>query len=313
MKSCAFIYNPESGKVKSQKNIEQVIKMFNQYDYSVKCFPTKYREHAVKLAASVKNVDLILSCGGDGTLNEIVRGNLKRNKTVLMAHLPAGTTNDVGHMYGYTNNWYTNLQLLLTGTKKNIDVCMINKRPFVYVACIGNYVDVAYNTPRDLKKKYGKLGYVIKALNELKGELKLYKATYKVNNEVVTDEFSFIFISNTSRIGGINNIYDDVKLDDNEFEVIFCNLKNKAELASVIPQILTTKIKNLKGVKYYRTDKLEIEFEKSPKISWCIDGEEMKHRKKKFVFSVNKRINMLLPKKNIVKLFKNIENELTKN
>lgn len=311
MKKCAFIYNPESGKIKNQKNIEETINLLNKNDYEVFMYPTEYREHAVKIVSTLSNdIDLIVGCGGDGTLNEIVRGNLERKNTILMAHLPGGTTNDVGYMYGYTKNWLTNLQLLVNGTKKNIDVCMINDRPFVYVACIGNYVDVAYNTPRDVKKKYGRIGYIINALNEFKESLKLYKATYRVNGEEVTGKFSFIFISNTSRMGGFNNIYTDIKLDDDQFEVAFCSMKNKAELVAAIPQLLTVGVKNVKGVKFYRTNKLEIEFNEVPDLSWCIDGEELKDKSKKFVFSINKRINMLLPRKNIVKLFKNVEGEL---
>ena len=37
--------------------------------------------------------------------------------------------------------------------------------------------------------------------------------------------------------------------------------------------------------------------------SWCLDGEEMKHNTKTFKFGISKEINVLMPKKNIDKLF----------
>ena len=37
--------------------------------------------------------------------------------------------------------------------------------------------------------------------------------------------------------------------------------------------------------------------------SWVIDGEEFKHETCEFNFSINKDINMLVPTKNVVKLF----------
>ena len=53
---------------------------------------------------------------------------------------------------------------------------------------------------------------------------------YEVNGEVKEGRFSFIFITNSSRIGGVDNIYDDVKLNDNKFEVLMCDIKNKFDM-----------------------------------------------------------------------------------
>lgn len=44
-------------------------------------------------------------------------------------------------------------------------------------------------------------------------------------------------------------------------------------------------------------------FDDMPEESWCLDGEEMKHKKKSFNFYISKEINVLLPKENIDKLF----------
>ena len=42
-------------------------------------------------------------------------------------------------------------------------------------------------------------------------------------------------------------------------------------------------------VTYYQTDNLELEFIDPPKVSWCLDGEELKTAKTKFNFSVNSK------------------------
>ncbi len=307
MKKCAFVYNPESGKTNSKKDIDKIIELLEINGYETLLCPTKYKGHAVKIVEELNDIDLLISCGGDGTLNEVVTGNLHRNNKLTLGHLPTGTTNDVGAMYGYTKNLITNLQLLLEGSIKNIDVCLVNGQPFVYVACIGNYVDIAYNTPRDLKKKFGRMGYIINAINELKRDIKKYKLTYEVDGKSYSGEYSFIFISNTSRIGGFNNIYDDVKLDDSMFEVVFIDVFNKAQLAVTMTSVLTSDINKVKGVTYFKTNNLSITFDEMPIESWCIDGEEMKHDNKTFEFNISKDINMMVPKKNIVKLFKNIE------
>ncbi len=307
MKKCAFIYNPESGKTSNKKDIKKISDLLEKNGYEMLACPTEYKGHAIKIVEELVDVDLVISCGGDGTLNEVVTGNLNREKKLLLGHLPTGTTNDIGAMYGYTKNIITNLQLLLKGVVKNVDICLINNRPFIYVGCIGNYVDIAYNTPRDLKRKFGRLGYIINAINELKRNIKKYEVTYEIDGKIFSGEYSFIFISNTSGIGGFKNIYDDVKLDDEMFEVAMISVFNKPQLAMTMTAVLTSDINNVKGVTYYRTDNFSITFKEIPSESWCIDGEEMQHNDKTFNFSINKEINMLVPKKNIVKLFKNVE------
>ena len=58
----------------------------------------------------------------------------------------------------------------------------------------------------------------------------------------------------------------------------------------------------LKEIEYYKTNKIEIEFgEEIP--SWCVDGEKYEHLDKKFVFTVDDDTKMIMPKKNIDKLF----------
>ncbi len=308
MKKCAIVFNPESGKPKDKKDILTLPALLSVNNYETIMCPTTKRGDASRIIKELPNdIDLVICCGGDGTLNESVRGNLLRRKKILMAHLPVGTVNDVGTMYGFTKNTIINAQMLLNGSIKNIDVCLINKRPFVYVACIGSYVDASYNTPRNLKKRFGRLGYVMNALYELKDKVKLFDLTYEVNGKKVTGTYSFVFVTNTCRMGGIDHIYNDVKLDDDEFEVVLCTAKSKAELLLIGSKILAGEIKNMPGLEYYRTNKFKIKFDKVPP-SWVIDGEEYSHEEKEFVFSINKDINMMLPKKNIVKLFTSLEN-----
>ena len=202
--------------------------------------------------------------------------------------------------------------MLLNGAQKNIDVCLINENPFVYVACIGAWVDISYSTPRKLKEKYGKLAYVIYGIQQLKQKLQFYNVKYTVNGEQKEGRFSFIFITNSNRIGGVDNIYDDVKLDDNKFEVLLCEIKNKWDIIRAVHYLKRRELNDIPVFKYFKTDKIELEFDEIPP-SWCIDGDELTHETNKFKIEINKDNYMLLPTKNIEKLFEKpeeIEEEL---
>ena len=309
MKNCVVIYNPNSGKLTNRNDVKKIYKILENYGYDTEIIYTEYKGHAKEITKKLKDVDLLLCAGGDGTLNEVISGNIERHKPILLGHLPLGSVNDVAHMYGMTSNTINNIAMLLNGTEKNIDVCLINKNPFVYVACMGAYVDISYSTPRKLKEKYGKRAYVIYGIQQLKQKLQFYNVKYEVDGVKYENKFSFIFITNSNRVGGVNNIYDDVKLDDNKFEVLMCDIKNKFDIIKAVYYLKRREMNNIPGFTYFKTDKIKLEFDEIPP-SWCIDGDELKHETNKFEIEINKDNYMLLPTKNIDKLFeKNVEDE----
>ena len=252
----------------------------------------------------MNNVDLVIVAGGDGTLNEAISGNIKRDKPLLLSHLPVGTVTDVGKLYGFTKNTLKDLNLMMDGEIKNIDVGLINKIPFLYVSCFGNYTNISYETPRKLKKMFGRFGYFLFAIKSIGKKIKRYHIKYEIDNKEYEGDFSFIFITNSSRVAGLNNIYDDVKLDDNKFEIALCDVKSKRNLIKTFYAIRTCDIKDIPNIKYFQTDNIKLVFDKIPTSSWCVDGEELIHEDNCFTFNIDKRCYMLLPKKNISKLFK---------
>ncbi len=302
MKKCVVIYNPNSGKLTNRNDVKKIYKILENYDYETEIIYTEYKGHAKEITQKLKDVDLLLCAGGDGTLNEVISGNIERHKPILLGHIPLGSVNDVAHMYGMSSNTINNIAMILNGNIKNIDVCLINNNPFVYVACIGAFVDISYSTPRKLKEKYGKLAYIIYGIQQLKQNLQFYNIKYTVDGTKYEGKYSFIFITNSNRVGGVNNIYDDVKLDDNKFEVLMCDIKNKFDIIKAIHYLKRREMNDIPGFTYFKTDNIKIEFDEIPP-SWCIDGDELKHDTKEFKIEINKDNNMLIPIKNIDKLF----------
>lgn len=304
LKKCILIMNPESGKVKNKKKLKNIYDILRKYDYDGEIKYTKRKNDASNIIKSLDNTtDLVISCGGDGTLNEVVTGNLQREKKLTLANLPLGTTNDVGNMYGLNGSMLTNLEKILKGKPKKIDVIKINDKPFVYVGCLGDYIDMAYNTPRELKKKYGKIAYILYGLKQLRNKINQYRIKYFIDNKEYEGTYSFIFITNSSRIAGMDDIYYDVKLNDNKFEVALAKVPNKKEMLKMLVMTQTRDIKDIPGITYYQTDNFKIEFIDSPKTSWCLDGEEYKTSKTNFAFEVDKSTTMMMPRENLKKLF----------
>lgn len=302
MKNCAVIYNPNSGKGISERQLGKLKNILELYNYNPSIYKTEYKGHAKEIVESLNNIDLVISIGGDGTFNEAMTGNFKRKKKLLLSHIPVGTANDIGAMYGYGKNLIRNLKLLLNGVEKNIDICTINDNPFTYSAGTGKFVNISYDTPRELKKKYGYFAYLIEALKDFNGPTKLYDITYKVDDKTINGKFSFILISNANRIAGIQNFYKNIKLDDNRFEILMCDATAKKDIAKGLYRLKTSDITKAPGFYFYKTDKFTVTFnDKVP--GWSLDGEKFVGDTNTFEIKIVRNVRILLPSKNIRKLF----------
>jgi diacylglycerol kinase (ATP) len=305
MRTCAVIYNPNSGHTLQKKNMSKYRSIIESYGYTVTIIGTEYKGHAKEIVSHIGYVDLVMSMGGDGTFNEVVNGNLSRKNRLVLAHIPVGTTNDVGVMFGYGKNIEENINMCLTGVIKGIDIPLINGRPFVYVAGFGKFLNIPYDTPRSLKKKYGHLAYLISGVKDFLQVTKNYDLTYEVNGKVVHGLYSFMLISSANRIAGVNNFYKDVKLDDDTFEVLMCTYTRRIDIVRAMAMLIATDAEHVDGFESFRASKIKINFKNYPKKAWCIDGEKLEIRTKTYTIENEKNVAILMPKKNIKKLFIN--------
>lgn len=303
MKNCVVIYNPNSGHTMNESNLKSTKKILPKYGYNVKIIPTRYAGHAKEIVSHLEKCDLVISVGGDGTFNEVVNGNMQRKNRLLVANIPIGTTNDVGIMFGYGKNFENNLKLLMEGSQKNIDICTVNDRPFVYVSGLGKFINIAYDTPRYLKKKFGYLAYLLEGVKDFFRPIKSYKVDYEVNGIKKTGYYSFILISNANRIAGVNMFYKDVKLDDNQFELLLCNFPTRRSIIKALRLLIDHDPNNVSGIEFYKTDRVKFDFEQYPKKAWCIDGEKLDRATKSYEFKTVNDFKILMPKKNVKKLF----------
>ena len=301
MKKCVVVINPTSGHGLNERLATRIEKVLEEYKYSSEIYITKYPSHAEEIVVNAE-CDLLISVGGDGTFYEVMNGNFKREKELLLSHIPVGTTNDVGHMFGLTKDIISNLKDILSGVIKKVDICSINGRSFVYVASFGKFMEIPYETPQDLKHRIGHMAYLISGVKELFRKPKKYDVTYEIDGVKHKGKYTFIIISNANRIAGINNFYRDMKLDDQKFEVMFCSIWNLANLARAFYILKTSDISYVSGVECYKTNNLKITFNNGVK-PWCLDGEKYDTKTTHFEIDTNKSVRMLLPKKNIDKLF----------
>ncbi len=303
MKTCVVIYNPNSGHTLRRSLIPKYKELIEKHGYQVTFIATEYRGHAKEIVSHIGYVDLVMSMGGDGTFNEVMCGNLQRKRRLVLAHIPVGTTNDVGVMFGYGKDIEKNIHLCLTGEVMDLDIPLINKRPFVYVAGFGKFLNIPYETPRNLKKKFGYFAYIWAGIKDFFRVTKNYNIKYTIDGVETKGLYSFILISSANRIAGFNNFYKDVKLDDDLFEILFCTYTRRLDIIKAFGLLRAAGPGKVSGLEFYRASNIKITFENHPKKAWCVDGEKLEIRTKTYEIKNERNVKILMPKKNIDKLF----------
>lgn len=285
---CLVVYNPNSGNAISIGLLEKYKKIFDERHVDATFLATQRENHASEIVANCDDYDVVFSIGGDGTLNEVVRGNYERDNKLVVCPLPSGTCNDVASMLGYSKNPIKNLNMALDGEVCEVDVGTINKQPFIYVVGVGEFLNIPYETKTVEKKKIGYLAYLKNGISELVNKMKCYQAEVMVDGERLDGKYSLIMVSNSNHIAGIDGFHKNVCLDDGQMEVLLCKSRNKTQLVkNFISYFITGKSENIISLKAHDVD---IKFRDMPSKNWCIDGEKLGYSSDQYRISVGDKM-----------------------
>ena len=209
MKKLLFIMNPFAGQKKANKVLPEILMLFTEAGYEINISMTTGPGSASRLAAERGGcADLVVCCGGDGTLNETIAGLLQAGLNVPIGYIPSGTTNDFASSLNLSHNPVQAARDILEGTPVPFDVGKFGDRYFCYVASFGAFTKSSYAVPQTLKNALGHTAYVLGGISEL-SQIRNEHVRMEIDGEVVEDDFLFGAICNSTSVGGILTLPND--------------------------------------------------------------------------------------------------------
>ena len=274
MKKMLFIYNPNAGKGLLKAKLSDVLDIMVKAGYELTVYPTQsYRDAYKKIVHMNDDYDMVVCSGGDGTLDEVVTGMMKREKErrVTIGYIPTGTTNDFASSLHISRNILEAANTTVHGKAFACDIGTFNEDIFVYVAAFGLFTDVPYQTDQKLKNALGHVAYVLEGAKRL-SNIPSYHIRITSGDKVIEDEFMIGMITNSRSVAGFRNIMGkDVKFNDGEFEV---TLIKKPKTLVELQEIMTALLRENFNTKYMYTFKSkEMVLESKEEIPWTLDGE----------------------------------------
>ena len=151
-----LVFNPESGRARAKETmLDRVLPVLARAGMNVDVRPTERPSHATEIAAHAarEGVERVLSWGGDGTLNEVMRG-LVETETALGV-LPGGTVNVFAREVGIPRSIEAAAETFVRGEVRRVPVGTAADRPFLLMTGVGLDAEVVRRLKTGFKHALG--------------------------------------------------------------------------------------------------------------------------------------------------------------
>jgi diacylglycerol kinase (ATP) len=219
----------------------------------------------IALRAGKEGRQLVIACGGDGTLNEVVNGLARQTNghRVPLALLPGGTANILAKELTLRWDIPQAAERLVRGTVREIALGMATpldepekSRYFLSVAGAGPDGRITYAVDLELKAKMGIFAYWWQGAMEV---LQYKFPMFRVTTQKQTIEGSLVIVGRTKHYGGPFKITTEADLYEDQFELAVLTTQSGLRYLSYLPTLWFGDLRKAEGVHFMKADTLVCE------------------------------------------------------
>lgn len=232
----ALIFNPASGAADDGDNFDaRLHEALGGVQIEATGFQAKDDGELASATARARDlgVQLVIVCGGDGTIETVANGLV--NSGLTLGILPAGTRNNLAASLNIPTDLSAAAALLRSGTPRPIDAvlaaCGGHERWFFELFTAGLLTDVFNDAEALQKGNWGALGdLVAKFVGASPSTLHLALADDEGEHLAIETEAHAVLAMNTPYLGANFRMADDIQYDDGCLDVFLYAGLNKLDL-----------------------------------------------------------------------------------
>ncbi len=276
-----LITNPRSGR--GGIDLTDVLPVLDAQGWDVTVRAKEHGGHATELArqAAAEGYNVVVDCGGDGTLSEIVGGVVGTDAAV--GTLPGGTINLWSKEVGISKRLRVAAMQLASAERHRLDVGQISvngkhSEYFLLMAGIGVDAAIVERVNKRLKNRIGALATGLAAVRALPS-LKAVEVEAEMDAGVLwKGRLSQVVVGNTRRYAGFTEITNRAFADDGFFDICFITAAGPLAATRQLGSLLLRKRPSDASAEYYRSASLTL---RTPTLLPAqLDGGRMKLAKK---------------------------------
>jgi YegS/Rv2252/BmrU family lipid kinase len=221
-------------------------------------------------AAVAAGAELVLACGGDGTVTACAAG--LAGSGTPMAVVPAGTGNLLARNLGLPLDVAGALAVTLAGVNRELDVGVANGRPFLVMAGLGLDARMLDSASEPLKKRLGWVAYAVAGLRHLRA--RPMRVTLRADGGPPDRRrASAVIAGNVGRLQGGLELLPGAAPDDGQLDVVVLTATGWAGWLAVGAQVLLRRGSARGPVTRNAFRELRIDADRD--YLWELDGEVM--------------------------------------
>ncbi len=272
----AVVLNPVAGGGKSLGLLPKINAELKKLGRPYHIYVTKAPGDGLQAARrfATEGASLLLSVGGDGTLNEVVNGILESGARVPFGLVSAGHGGDFARTVGTPKKVELAIQRACSGESRAIDAGRAtfddgSSRAFINVAGIGFDALVAQKAQKT-RLPGATLPYVSAAVSTL-ATFKNIMVRIDADGKITDTKAVFVQIANAKFMGGGFMIAPDAEIADGELHLAVVGDLGKADLLKTLPSVYSGK--HVKHPKFFQYPARRIRIETIETARVQVDGE----------------------------------------
>ena len=285
-----LIVNPEAGSGKTMKELPQIENILRRKKINYEFHFTQEPMHAVELVKEIGNkFDVVVSVGGDGTINEVING--VPDFKIPFGMIPIGTGNDFARTCCVPHDSIEEaIQILLNHDVKNIDVGEVNGRKFVNVLGMGFEGQANWNG-RKIDFIKGAFRYILAIIYTLIA-YKRIPMKLTLDKKILDDDIYLVSIGNGWNVGGGLQLTPKAKLDDGVFDICYVKKITRWRVITKFSKLSNGTIADLDEIEIFQAKHIKVE--SSEYIPFHFDGEIFEKRIKKLDIKLHPQVQPII-------------------
>jgi diacylglycerol kinase (ATP) len=306
LRNALLIHNPNAGGGggKRRGTLDAARHIFAAGGIESELAETTGPGHATEIAlrAATEGRGLVIACGGDGTLNEVINGLAahQNGHRVPLALLPGGTANILAKELDLPWDIPSAAEKLVRGTVKEIALGLATplehpekKKYFLSVGGAGPDGMIVYSLDLELKARLGILAYWWQGAREA------FRYTFPHFRIVIGEhklDASLVIVGRTKNYGGPFKITTGADLFEDQFEIMALTTQSGLRYLSYLPTLWMGNLRGTEGVHFHKSDSVICEpLNKNPLYAQ-VDGEPLARLPVEFKI-VPRALKLLVPSK----------------
>lgn len=264
-----LVFNPESGRGRTkEKMLARVLALLSRAGMTVDVRPTERPGHATEIAALAarQGIERVMGWGGDGTLNEVMRG-LVGTETAL-GILPGGTVNVFAREVGIPRSIEAATEAFVHGEVRKIPVGFAADRPFLLMAGVGLDAEVVRRLKAGFKHALGAAAFWLDGFRMLASYT---PPSIRIRSEGREVEASAVIAGKTRRYGPRYFVTPEARLEEPLLHVVAFRGKRRRDYLRFLAGVVFRRHLRFPDVLSWKTSSLTVEADS--KVPYQIDGE----------------------------------------